>query len=58
MKQSIKTAVMVLVAMFAFSTTADAQFGKLLKKAKSAVTGKSSQDAFWEQQRKNEQYEK
>lgn len=39
MKQSIKTAVMVLVAMFAFSTAADAQFGKLLKKAKSAVTG-------------------
>ena len=58
MKQSIKTAVMVLVAMFAFSTTADAQFGKLLKKAKSAVTGKSSQDACLEQQRKNEQYEK
>ena len=28
MKQSIKTAVMVLVAMFAFSTAADAQFGK------------------------------
>ena len=44
--------------MFAFSTAADAQFGKLLKKAKSAVTGKSSQDAYWEQQKKNEEYEK
>ena len=32
MKQSIKTSIMVLVAMFAFSTAADAQFGKLLKK--------------------------
>ena len=58
MKQSIKTSIMVLVAMFAFSTAADAQFGKLLKKAKSAVTGKSSQDAYWEQQKKNEEYEK
>ena len=55
MKQSIKISVMALVAMFAFSTAADAQFGKLLKKAKSAVLGTSSQDAYWEQQRKNDE---
>lgn len=52
MKQSIKISVMALVAMFAFSTVADAQFGKLLKKAKSAVVGSSSKDAYWEQQKK------
>ena len=34
---------MALVAMFAFNTTADAQLGGLLKKAKAAVSGKSSQ---------------
>ena len=42
MKQSIKISVMALVAMFAFNTVADAQFGSLLKKAKQAaqkVTG-------------------
>lgn len=55
MKQSIKISVMALVAMFAFSTAADAQFGKLLKKAKSAVLGTSSQDAYWEQQKKNDE---
>lgn len=55
MKHSIKISVMALVAMFAFSTAADAQFGKLLKKAKSAVMGTSSQDAYWEQQKKNEE---
>ena len=37
MKQSIKISVMALVAMFAFSTVADAQFGSLLKAAKKAV---------------------
>ena len=42
MKQSIKISVMALVAMFAFSTVADAQFGKLLKKAKSAVVPQQS----------------
>ena len=40
MKQTIKTTVMVLVAMFAFSTVADAQFGKL----KSLVGGKSKKE--------------
>ncbi len=53
MRHSIKISMMALVAMFAVSTTADAQFGKLLKKAKSAVMGSSSQDAYWEQQNKN-----
>ena len=52
MKNSIKTTALALVAMFAFSTAANAQFGKLLKKAKSAVMGTSSQDAYWEQQKK------
>ena len=55
MRHSIKISMMALVAMFAVSTTADAQFGKLLKKAKSAVMGSSSQDAYWEQQKKNEE---
>ena len=40
MKQSIKISVMALVAMFAFSTVADAQFGGLLKAAKKAVSKK------------------
>ena len=35
---------MALVAMFAFNTVADAQFGGLLKKAKAAVGGKSNED--------------
>lgn len=34
---------MAFVAMFAFSTTADAQFGGLLKKAKAAVGGNSKE---------------
>ena len=38
MKHSIKISVMALIAMFAVSTTADAQFGGLLKAAKKAVT--------------------
>lgn len=42
MKHSVKISVMAVIAMFAVSTTADAQFGSLLKKAKQAaekVTG-------------------
>ena len=41
MKHSIKVAALALVAMFAFSTVADAQLGNLLNKAKKAVTGQS-----------------
>ena len=52
MKHFMKVSLMALVAMFAFNTTADAQLGGLLKKAKSAVMGTSSQDAYWEQQKK------
>ena len=37
MKHSLKISFMALVAMFAFSTVADAQLGGLLKKAKQAV---------------------
>ena len=37
MKHSIKVAALALVAMFAFSTVADAQLGNLLNKAKKAV---------------------
>ena len=58
MRHSIKISVMALLAMFTVNTTADAQFGKLLKKAKSAVMGSSSQDAYWEQQKKNEELAK
>ena len=36
MKQSIKTTLMAIVALFAFSTVADAQFG-VLKTAKNVV---------------------
>lgn len=42
MKHSIKVAAMALIAMFAFSTVADAQLGGLLNKAKSAVSSSSS----------------
>lgn len=46
MKQKLKVSLMALVAMFAFSTVADAQLGGLLKKAKAAVGGnKSSNNA-------------
>ena len=41
---------MAFVAMFAFSTTADAQFGGLLKKAKAAVGAKSSEQKAFEQE--------
>ena len=44
MKHLMKVSLMALVAMFAFNTTADAQLGGLLKKAKAAVSGKSSQN--------------
>ena len=40
MNHSLKISLMALVAMFAFNTTADAQFGGLLKKAKQAVSSK------------------
>lgn len=52
MKSSMKVLGLAISAMFAFNTTADAQLGKVLKKAKSAVMGTSSQDAYWEQQKK------
>lgn len=45
MKFSIKVAAMALVAMFAFSTAADAQLGGLLNKAKNAVGNSSSSNA-------------
>lgn len=51
----MKVSLMALVAMFAFNTVADAQLGGLLKKAKAAVTGTSSKDAYFKQQ---EQLEK
>ena len=44
MKHLMKVSLMALVAMFAFNTTADAQLGGLLKKAKAAVRGKSDAD--------------
>lgn len=44
MKQTLKISVMALVAMFAFSTAADAQFGKL----KSLVGGKKKEPTFQE----------
>ena len=44
MKHSLKTLLMAFIAMFAFNTVADAQFGGLLKKAKAAVGGKSNED--------------
>ena len=40
MKQSIKTTVMAIVAMFAFSTAADAQFGMLKSLGKDLGVGK------------------
>ena len=44
MKHLMKVSLMAFVAMFVFNTTADAQLGGLLKKAKAAVSGKSSQN--------------
>lgn len=44
MKHLMKVSLMAFVAMFAFNTTADAQLGGLLKKAKAAVSGKSDAD--------------
>ena len=44
MKHSLKISFMALVAMFAFSTVADAQLGGLLKKAKQAVGVKSKEE--------------
>ena len=37
MKQSIKTLVMAIVAMFAFTTAANAQFGLLKKAVKDVI---------------------
>ena len=56
MKHSLKISLMALVAMFAFNTTADAQFGGLLKKAKQAVSSKPKESAF--DKRKREEREK
>lgn len=58
MKHLMKVSLMALVAMFAFSTAADAQLGGLLKKAKAAVTGNSSKNAYYEQQEKYEKLAK
>ena len=46
MKQTLKVSVMALVAMFAFSTVADAQFGlgKLVNKARKSVGLKTKQE--------------
>lgn len=49
---------LVIAMTFGVQTAANAQFGKLLKKAKSAVMGTSSQDAYWEQQKKIEEMTK
>lgn len=48
MKQSIKISVMALIAMFAFSTAADAQFGlgKLARKVRKAVGVETTQDKY------------
>ena len=46
MKHLMKVSLMALVAMFAFNTTADAQLGGLLKKAKQAVGGQSKEKAY------------
>ena len=56
MNHSLKISLMALVAMFAFNTTADAQFGGLLKKAKQAVSSKPKESAF--DKRKREEREK
>ena len=44
MKKTVKVLFMAFVAMFAYNTVAEAQIGGLLKKAKSAVSGKSDAD--------------
>lgn len=46
MKQTLKVSVMALVAMFAFSTVADAQFGlgKLVNKARKSVGLQTKQE--------------
>ena len=48
MKHSIKISVMALIAMFAFSTAADAQFGlgKLARKVRKAVGVETTQDKY------------
>ena len=50
MKHSIKISVMALIAMFAFSTAADAQFGlgKLARKVRKAVGVQTTQDKYEE----------
>ena len=50
MKHSIKISVMALIAMFAFSTAADAQFGlgKLARKVRKAVGVETTQDKYEE----------
>ena len=58
MKHFMKVSLMALVAMFVFNTTADAQLGGLLKKAKAAVSGNSSKNAYFEQQEKYEKLAK
>lgn len=58
MKHSLKISFMAFVAMFAFSTVADAQLGGLLKKAKQAVGVKSKEEkqmeAMVEMQKKDQ----
>ena len=44
MKYSIKVAAMALIAMFAFSTAADAQLGGLLNKAKRAISSQQQSE--------------
>ena len=58
MKHLMKVSLMALVAMFAFNTTADAQFGGLLKKAKAAVGGKSSADSYMEREKQLDEVRK
>ena len=53
MKHLMKVSLMALDAMFAFNTTADAQLGGLLKKAKSAVGGGKKQEPSAVQQAMN-----
>ena len=48
MKRTVKVLFLASVAMFAFNTVADAQFGGLLKKAKAAVGAKSSEQKAFE----------
>ncbi|MBO4482743.1 MAG: hypothetical protein J5735_02905 [Prevotella sp.] len=50
MKRTVKVLFLASVAMFAFNTVADAQFGGLLKKAKAAVGAKSSEQKAFEQE--------